>query len=176
MEGNCTMAEINEIPETPETPGSEPGAEQPAGTTPPKSAEQPASAEPPADTKQPVSTVQPTNVQEEHVSEEVSKDAKNMAMLCHLLAIFTGFVAPLIIWLIKKDEEPFVDQQGKEALNFQITVILAMFVAVPLTFICIGIPLLCVIPIMDIVFCIIASIKASNGVAYRYPISLRLLK
>ena len=107
---------------------------------------------------------------------EISKDARNMAMLCHLLAIFTGFVAPLIIWLIKKGEEPFVDQQGKEALNFQITVILAMFVAGLLTFICIGVPLLFAIPVADLVFCIIASIKASNGVAYRYPVSLRLVK
>jgi len=107
---------------------------------------------------------------------EISKDARNMAMLCHLLAIFTSFVAPLIIWLIKKDEEPFVDQQGKEALNFQITVILAMFVAGLSTCICIGVPLLFAIPIADLVFCIIASVKASNGVAYRYPVSLRLVK
>ena len=97
-------------------------------------------------------------------------------MLCHLLAIFTSFVAPLIIWLIKKDEEPFVNQQGKEALNFQITVILAMFVASLLTVLCIGVPLLLAIPVVDVVFCIIASIKASSGVAYRYPVSLRLIK
>jgi len=107
---------------------------------------------------------------------EISKDARNMAMLCHLLAIFTSFVAPLIIWLIKKDEEPFVDQQGKEALNFQITVILAMFVSVLLSFICIGVLLLFAIPIADLVFCIIASVKAGNGIAYRYPVSLRLVK
>ncbi len=107
---------------------------------------------------------------------EISKDARNMAMLCHLLAIFTSFIAPLIIWLIKKDEEPFVDQQGKEALNFQITVILAMFVAGLLTILCIGVPLLFAIPVVDLVFCIIASVKASNGVAYRYPVSLRLIK
>ena len=107
---------------------------------------------------------------------ETSKDARNMAMLCHLLAIFTSFVAPLIIWLIKKDEEPFVDQQGKEALNFQITVILAMFAAGLLSFICIGVLFLFAIPVVDLVFCIIASVKTSKGVAYRYPISLRLIK
>ena len=125
--------------------------------------------------KQPEETVQP---EKEIAGEpaEISKDARNMAMLCHLLAIFTSFVAPLIIWLIKKDEEPFVDQQGKEALNFQITVILAMFVAGLLTVLCIGVPLLFAIPVVDLVFCIIASVKASNGVAYRYPVSLRLIK
>jgi len=125
--------------------------------------------------KQPEETVQP---EKETAGEpaEISKDARNMAMLCHLLAIFTSFIAPLIIWLIKKDEEPFVDQQGKEALNFQITVILAMFVAGLLSILCIGVPLLLAIPVVDVVFCIIASIKASNGVAYRYPVSLRLVK
>ena len=112
----------------------------------------------------------------DEVSAEISKDARNMAMLCHLLAIFTGFIAPLIIWLIKKGEEPYVDQQGKESLNFQITIILAMSVAGLLSFICIGVPLLFAIPIVNLIFCIIASIKASNGVAYRYPVSLRLIK
>ncbi|MHC4423644.1 MAG: DUF4870 domain-containing protein [Planctomycetota bacterium] len=118
----------------------------------------------------------PESPQPDEVSAEISKDARNMAMLCHLLAIFTGFVAPLIIWLLKKSEEPYVDQQGKEALNFQITIILAMFAAVLLSFICIGVPLLFAIPIVNLIFCIIASIKASNGVAYRYPVSLRLIK
>jgi len=121
-------------------------------------------------------TERPENPQPDEVSAEISKDARNMAMLCHLLAIFTGFIAPLIIWLIKKGEEPFVDQQGKEALNFQITIILAMFVAGLLSFICIGVPLLFAIPVVNLVFCIIASVKVSNGVAYRYPLSLRLVK
>ena len=107
---------------------------------------------------------------------ETNKDARNMAMLCHLLAIFSSFIAPLIIWLLKKDEEPFVDSQGKEALNFQITVILAMVVSSLLTAICIGVPLLFAIPIANLVFCIIAAVKASNGVAYRYPVSIRFLK
>ena len=119
-----------------------------------------------------------SQAEQETVAEpaEISKDAKNMAMLCHLLAIFTGFIAPLLIWLIKKGEEPFVDQQGKEALNFQITIVLAMSVAGLLSFLCIGVPLLFAIPVVNLVFCIIASVKVSKGVAYRYPISLRLIK
>ena len=142
------MAETTENPPASESPENKTQAGQNVGTKPPETTEQP----------------------------EISKDARNMAMLCHLLAIFTSFVAPLIIWLIKKDEEPFVDQQGKEALNFQITVILAMFVSGLLSFICIGVLLLFAVPIADLVFCIIASVKASNGVAYRYPVSLRLVK
>ena len=97
-----------------------------------------------AGAEQPVSPQQP----------EISNDAKNMAMLCHLLAIFTGFVAPLIIWLIKKDDMPFVDDQGKEALNFQITVLISILVSSLLTFICIGFFLLLAVYIADLVFCI----------------------
>ena len=84
-------------------------------------------------TEQPVSPEQP----------EVSKDAMSMAMLCHLLAIFTGFLGPLIIWLIKKEDAPFVNDHGKEALNFQITVLIAMVASGLLTFVCIGVFLVC---------------------------------
>ncbi|MFC1737762.1 DUF4870 domain-containing protein [Planctomycetota bacterium] len=107
---------------------------------------------------------------------EISQDSKNMAMLCHILGFLTSFIGPLVIWLIKKDEDSFVDRNGKEALNFQITVFIGMFAATLLTCICIGIPLLIAIPILDLIFCIIASVKASSGVAYRYPINIRFLK
>lgn len=107
---------------------------------------------------------------------EVSKNATNMAMLCHLLAIFTGFIGPLIIWLVKKDDDPFIDGQGKEALNFQITVLIAMIVSGLLSFVCIGFVLMPAVWIADLVFCIIASIKASSGQAYRYPLSIRFVK
>ena len=99
-----------------------------------------------------------------------------MAMLCHLLAIFTGFLGPLIIWLIKKDESSFVDDHGKEALNFQITVLIAMIVSGLLTFICIGFVLMLIVWIVDMIFCIIAAVKASHGEAYRYPLTLRFVK
>jgi uncharacterized Tic20 family protein len=105
-----------------------------------------------------------------------SKDARTWAMLCHLLAIFTGFIAPLIIWLIKKGEDPFIDDQGKEALNFQITVAIAMIISWLLCFACVGFVLLPAVAIADIIFCIIATIKANGGEAYRYPLSLRLIK
>ncbi len=133
-----------------------------------------------AETENPQAQENTENTSAEQSAEaeqtQVSKDARNMAVLCHLLAIFTTFIGPLIIWLLKKDEEPFVDNQGKEALNFQITVVLAMLVSTLLSAVCIGIPLLIAIPIVDIVFCIIAAVKAGNGIAYRYPLSIRLLK
>ncbi len=108
--------------------------------------------------------------------KEISQDARNMAMLCHLLGLFTLFVAPLIIWLLEKDKDPFIDNQGKEALNFQISVAIALFAGGLLWPVCIGIPILIVVPILDLIFCVIASVKSSGGQAYRYPLSLRLVK
>ncbi len=119
---------------------------------------------------------QPKEGQQGQPSEEVNKDARMWAMLCHLLAIFTGFIAPLIIWLIKKDEDPFIDNQGKEALNFQITVAIAMVVSWLLLFVVIGCFLMPAVWIVDIVFCILATIKANSGQAYRYPVSIRFIK
>ena len=125
------------------------------------------------DEQKPDAEQQPSEAAEQ---PEIPQDSKNMAMLCHLLGLLTSFIGPLVIWLIKKDEDSFVDRNGKEALNFQITVFIGMFAAGLLTCICIGIPLLIAIPILDLIFCIIASVKASSGVAYRYPINIRFLK
>ena len=107
---------------------------------------------------------------------EVSKDAKTFAMLCHLLGIFTGFLGPLIIWLVKKNDDKFIDDQGKEALNFQITLIIAWIVGFISIFLCIGFILLPVIWVCDLIFCIMGAVKANNGELYRYPINLRLIK
>jgi uncharacterized Tic20 family protein len=107
---------------------------------------------------------------------EPNKDARTMAMLCHLLAIFTSFVGPLIIWLIKKEQSPYVDKQGKEALNFQITVVIASFVAGLLTLVCIGFILLPAIFIVDLIFCIMGCVATNKGQDYRYPVSLRFIK
>jgi uncharacterized Tic20 family protein len=122
--------------------------------------------------EQNVSEVQPVSPGQ----YEMSNDARNMALLCHLLAIFTGFLAPLIIWLIKKDNIPFVDRHGKEALNFQLTVLIAFVVSGILSFICIGVLLAIAVWVVDIVFCIIATVMASKGEEYRYPLSIRFIK
>lgn len=112
----------------------------------------------------------------EQPAADIPKDARTMAMLCHLLAIFTSFLGPLIIWLVKKDDHPFIDEQGKEALNFQITIVLASIAAGLLIMVCIGAFLLPAVQVLNLVFCIIATIKANNGEHYRYPICLRLVK
>ena len=80
------------------------------------------------------------------------------------------------MWLLKKDDDPYIDQQGKEALNFQITVTIASVAAGMLSFVCIGFLLFPVIGILDLVFVIMACVQTSKGQAYKYPLSIRLLK
>jgi uncharacterized Tic20 family protein len=104
-------------------------------------------------------------------------------MLCHLSALVgllgngIGFLlGPLIVWLIKREEHPFIDEQGKEAVNFQITMFIGFAVSAVLVFLLIGIPLLLILGVLDIVFPIIAAIKTSKGEHYRYPFAIRLIK
>ncbi|KAG1271108.1 hypothetical protein G6F65_012632 [Rhizopus arrhizus] len=101
-----------------------------------------------------------------------------MALAAHLLGIFTWFIGPLIIWLINKDDagKAFVTDQAKEALNFQITITIAMLICIVLTIVIIGGILAPIVGILNLVFCIIAAVKANNGEAYRYPFALRLIK
>jgi hypothetical protein len=104
------------------------------------------------------------------------KDSKTMAMLAHLLGIFLWFLGPLIIWLIKKDQSPFVDDQGKEALNFQIMVTIGYVIGVATSCLGIGFLIMTAVWVGAIVFSIIGAMKANEGVAYRYPINLRIIK
>ena len=107
-----------------------------------------------------------------------------MGMLCHLAA-FTGLVVPvpflgnvigpLIVWLIKKDTMPFVDDQGKESLNFNISIGIYLFVASIMIFVVIGVFLLVAIGLFWLVMTIFAAVKASSGEAYRYPLCIRLI-
>ena len=110
------------------------------------------------------------------------KEARQWAMLCHLSALIgllgngIGFVlGPLFVWLFKREDAPLIDEAGKEALNFQLTMFLAIFACIPLLFILIGIPLLIVVGLVMTINPIIAAIKTSNGERYRYPISIRFI-
>lgn len=109
-------------------------------------------------------------------------DARNWAMFCHLAALIgflgngIGLIAgPLVVWLIKREDHPFIDEQGKEALNFQITMLIAFFVSGILVFVGIGLLLLLVLGLAELILPIIAGIKAKDGVHYRYPLTLRLI-
>jgi uncharacterized Tic20 family protein len=113
--------------------------------------------------------------------EETS--ARNLAMFCHLGPLL-GFLVPLVgnilvplfIWMAKKDEIPFVDHHGKEAVNFQITVSICAIVSMILSLVVIGIFLMIAVGIAALILLILAAVAASRGELYRYPVSIRLVK
>ena len=121
--------------------------------------------------------------QEAEAGVQISKDARMWAMFCHLAGLCAfilpgigNIIGPLIIWQLKKEEHPFVDTNGKEALNFQISVTIYELATIPLMFICVGVPLLFAVAIGSIVFLLIAAVKANNGEEYRYPLTIRFVK
>jgi hypothetical protein len=111
-----------------------------------------------------------------------TKDEKNWGMLCHLAALagyvipLGNIIRPLFVWLVKKDEFSFVDDQGKESLNFQITMTIFIFVSIVLIIVLIGIPLLVGLAVLDLILVIVAAIKASEGQQYRYPLNIRFIR
>lgn len=113
---------------------------------------------------------------------EPNNEAKQWAFFAHLSALvgfivpFGSLLGPLIIWQLKKNEMPFVDDQGKEALNFQITMAIAFVACCILMLILIGFLLAVIVGLVDLIYTIIAAIAANNGQAYRYPFNLRLIK
>lgn len=126
-------------------------------------------------------------------SPALSSTERNWCMWCHLSALagyiipFGTILGPLIVWQMKRTEFLAVDQHGKEALNFQLSVLIYLLAGGMVAFfsvlICVGwlllpvlIPALCLIPIVSLIFTIIAGIKGGDGVLYRYPLTLRLVK
>ena len=97
-----------------------------------------------------------------------------------LLGVFMHFpghlIPPLILWLIKRDESPELDAHGKEAVNFQLSMLIYDAIAVILCFILIGIPILILLWILNTIFVIIAAIQASDGKFYRYPMTIRFIQ
>lgn len=111
-----------------------------------------------------------------------SEKPYTMGILCHLLAFsgylipFGNMIGPLILWLLKRAEDSFVDACGKEALNFQISMTVYAALCVLSLIIGIGIVLLPIVMILNIVYTVIAAIKASEGQSYRYPLTIRLIQ
>jgi uncharacterized Tic20 family protein len=128
---------------------------------------------PPPPTTEPVSYATPASG---YQGPPPTKDESNMALLIYILCIFTGFIGPLIIWLMKKDQSPFLDNQGKEALNWNITFIIGLIASAILMIILVGIITYIAFLLCHLIFNIMGAIKASKGMAYRYPFALRLLK
>ena len=116
------------------------------------------------------------------------KDARNIALVCHLVT-FVGFafpfgniLAPLVVWLLKREASSFIDHHGKEAINFQISLMIYVFVASVVTFLSMfllffpaGLLLLLMVAAFGIVMTIVAAVRASEGVYFRYPLSIRLV-
>jgi len=110
------------------------------------------------------------------------KDEKLWGMLCHL-SVFSGYIiplgniiAPLVIWLVKKDESDYVNYHGAQALNFQISIIIYVVVSLILVFIFIGVLMVIAVAIFDIIMIIIAAIKANQGERYKYPLCIPFIK
>ena len=111
-----------------------------------------------------------------------SKDERTWAMLCHFstyigfLFPFGNIIVPLIIWLSKREDLPLVEDQGREVLNFQISMTIYFIISGILCIFLIGIPILIGLIIFDFIITIVAAISANDGKYYRYPINLKLIK
>lgn len=112
----------------------------------------------------------------------ISKDEKQWGMIVHLAALsgfiipFGNIIGPLVVWAVKKEELPFVAEQGKEAINFQISMMIYAFISAVLTLLLIGFLGLIVVALAALILPIIAGLKAGDGHEYRYPATIRLLK
>jgi len=114
---------------------------------------------------------------------DAAKEARKWAAICHLSALAgllgngVGFLlGPLIVWVVKKQDDPFIDENGKEAVNFQITMFLALIVSAVLIFVVVGFFLLILVGIVMVVLPVIAGIKASDGELFRYPLTIRFIR
>ncbi len=103
---------------------------------------------------------------------ETSQDARNMAMLCHILGA-AGFFGPLVIWLIERDKHRFVDEHGREAMNYQISLLIYL-AALGVTVV--GAFLIPVLIVVHLVLIVLGALKANKGQPWRYPISIAFLK
>jgi uncharacterized Tic20 family protein len=115
-------------------------------------------------------------------ASSTSSEIRTWSVLCHasaLLGLFFHFfghlLGPLVVWLIKRDASPEIDANGRESLNFQISMLIYDAIAAILCIVLIGIPILIALWILNTVFVIIASVKTSEGKFYRYPFTIRFL-
>ena len=112
-----------------------------------------------------------------------SSNTRTWCILCHasaLLGLFFHFLGhifgPLIVWILRRADFPEIDAHGKESLNFQLSMLIYDAVALILCFVLIGIPILILLWVLNTIFVIVASIKASDGELYRYPFTIRFIK
>ncbi len=111
----------------------------------------------------------------------IDRDTRMWATFCHLAGLlsltgipFAGLLGPLVIWLVKEEQSPFVDDQGREAINLQISMGIYTVVAAFLCIVLIGIPILAALALAEIVFIILACVRSNEGELYRYPLTIRV--
>ena len=113
---------------------------------------------------------------------ELSESERNWSMLCHLSAFagfffpFGGIIGPLICWLSRKDESVWIDENGKSSMNFQISFLMYIVLAIPLCFLLIGIPIIIFLGFLKVICIVIASIKASKGERFKYPLAIPFIQ
>jgi uncharacterized Tic20 family protein len=112
----------------------------------------------------------------------INSEEQTFSMLCHLSALagyiipFGNIIGPLIFWMMKKDQYPEVDRQGKDALNFQISLTIWVIVSAVLILLVIGIFLLIALGVLQLVIIIVAAVKSNNGERFRYPLTIEFIK
>lgn len=106
----------------------------------------------------------------------VTSSEKTLSLLVHVLAIFTSFIGPLIILLVKKKDSEFIRDHATTALNFQLSLLLYYLASTLLAFVLVGFIGFFVLPVLTIIFCIIAAVKANDGETYNYPMTIKFVK
>jgi uncharacterized protein len=113
----------------------------------------------------------------------LSESERNWAMLCHLSGFasflpipFGGVVGPLICWLSRKDDSAWIDENGKAAMNFNLSILLYCILVAPLCLIFIGFLLIGMLMMLKVICIIIASIKASKGERFKYPLAIPFIQ
>jgi len=104
-----------------------------------------------------------------YAAGETTEDERLWGLFSHISALILGFIGPLIIWLIKKDESHFIGTEAKEALNFQIAILIASLICIPLMFVCVGFFLMIAVGIGGMIYSILGGLEAHKGNHYAYP-------
>lgn len=108
--------------------------------------------------------------------EQITQDDKNLALLAHLGTMFGGFIVPLILWIVKKEESRFVAEHARKSLNFQLSLLIYIIVSFIMVFFIIGIFMMAALGVFATIVMIIASVAASKGEDYNYPLCIDFIK
>ena len=112
----------------------------------------------------------------ENAFQPVSDNERMLGVLSHALTLIAGFLVPLVIYIIKKDESAFVREHARESLNFQLTLLIAYIIGFFLIFMIVGIILLPLIGLIQLVLVVVATINAADNKLYRYPFCIRFIR